>query len=56
MKICKECNSQFTENIRFCEVCGNEIKEDINENLEYDEDKPYISPLRSYKGTIFNHG
>ena len=41
MKICPNCNKEFSDNIKFCTHCGCELNEEIHDTYKGEEKKPF---------------
>ena len=41
MRICPNCNKEFSDNIKFCTHCGCELNKDIIDTYKGEEKKPF---------------
>ena len=41
MRICPNCNKEFSDNIKFCTHCGCELNEEIHDTYKGEEKKPF---------------
>ena len=45
MKICPNCNKEFSDNIKFCTHCGCELNEEIHDTYKGEEKGSRNNPL-----------